>query len=641
MSHNEPTIASILRSLATQYDGPVSERHVMDRVLEQRPSTAKNPYATIRERLRSDGSRLGWVRLDRDELAPLHAVLKDLRFRCVPTANDVLSGTLPLTRLQPFAGLRDLAPLLYDESGIQFAALRPSGASQYNRQLSALATPSFDLREWYDQHRFAPGDSILVTITDANPLTFQIFYENAARFHSADMAAQDAELIDKIYEQVARSHTLFLSCEDVVLLVFARAAWRTAYPGTAWQTLVEREPRLNLIDGIFITKAQPSFLDAGAYNDWVYATQAIDEQLFSEIDQLQDELRVSRQHDAEQGVWDGQFQSRTSISNSRSLFDRSRFDPSPGIEPLLHFDADHLDALNSDEDDLDGDDLDWGGDDLNDNDDDLFDEASDVKSAEGYSMDFVEAQERLLAILPLDAVRRLQDASSEEAELIIASYLNYLLVRDPSLFVHLDFSAENSALDNAVNDTLVYQSLDTLWIGESDKWKDNDEWDEVWEDDWEITFEADTDHSRNAYVSSSELINQFYNYLIAIGRSLSTARTRTNDLWAYAEFLASSYHRTMIEGDYATLDEFLFSTYPRRTMSLSSRQIRELCTSLKQFYRFLKERGDISDDRFAEAIWRRRDQAAHVFSLYQRIPVDSPDAEKLIARLFAPYEALS
>ena len=81
MTHNEPTIASILRHLSGEYDGPVEERRVLERVLEQRPSSAKNPFATIRERLRWDGLTLGWLRLSRSQLVPLRIALQGLRFR--------------------------------------------------------------------------------------------------------------------------------------------------------------------------------------------------------------------------------------------------------------------------------------------------------------------------------------------------------------------------------------------------------------------------------------------------------------------------------------------------------------------------------------------------------------------------------
>ena len=72
-------------------------------------------------------------------------------------------------------------------------------------------------------------------------------------------------------------------------------------------------------------------------------------------------------------------------------------------------------------------------------------------------------------------------------------------------------------------------------------------------------------------------------------------------------------------------------------MHTSARQVREICTAIKQLYAFLKQRGIISDDRFAEALWRRRDQAARVVEIYERIAGDAPGFETLFERLFQPY----
>jgi hypothetical protein len=214
-------------------------------------------------------------------------------------------------------------------------------------------------------------------------------------------------------------------------------------------------------------------------------------------------------------------------------------------------------------------------------------------------------------------------------ELIIASHLNMLLRRDPGLFPKIDLSPLAGAGEGAypLND-----HMDRVWQQE-DEWEDDDDWGEEISSKLEERFEA----SSVIYARSSDLMNQFYDYLRETGKSLTTARQRAQHLIAYAEFLASYYNRNLAEGDYATLDECLFYYYPRRVLNGSPRQVREICVSLKQFYHFLLLRGDISDDRFAHAHWRRRNQAARVFSLFEQIASDASDYEALFARLFAPY----
>ncbi|MFN8568286.1 MAG: hypothetical protein U0Z44_12390 [Kouleothrix sp.] len=134
-------------------------------------------------------------------------------------------------------------------------------------------------------------------------------------------------------------------------------------------------------------------------------------------------------------------------------------------------------------------------------------------------------------------------------------------------------------------------------------------------------------------------MEQFYQTLVAQGKSDATAASRTGDLWIYADFLSNYYSRALDQGDYATLDECLFFYYPRKVLNNSARSAREMCTSFKQFYAFLRAEAVIRDDSFAQAIWRRRDQAARVIELYDQIDGDWPQFERLFAHLFAPYTA--
>ncbi len=609
MANNEPTIASILRALAAQYDGPVTERQVLERVLEQRPSTAKNPYATIRERLRWDGLALGWLRLDRNELVPLRVVLQGLRFRCVPQPWEIEAGLLALTRLQPFVGLRSPLPILQDTNGTPLTSsdtLPPGIGRRFEVQ---AALPGFDLRAWYARSRFALGDSILVTVTATDPLTLRIEYEPAANFRATEVATQDAELAEAIFERVYRSQQPLIPCDELILPVFARAAWRTSYPGHTWQQLVLNDLRLQLVDDTFVALRQHDTTYFSAGDPLLEHRRESDEAaLLTDIDTLQQELQKSRQQDADAGLWTGQIQR---ASTAYTLFDGRTSDDF----------AFHPDPLD---DDLDGLDIDeWG-------DDSLGPELIETNEFDPLLMDessLLDASQRLMAALPRETVERLHNATPAEAEVLIAAHLNDLLVREPSLFAKIDLSplAGQDVAERAEGtDSLA---LETLWTEDMSDW----------EDDWEDDFDDISGEAASVYAQSSELMAQFHDHLMAAGKSTSTARSRTRNLWVYAEFLAYYYGRTLAEGDYATLDECLFFFYPRKVMNSSTRQVREICTSLKQFYRFLIERGDIADDRFAYALWRRRDQAARVVELYHRLSNDSPNFEQLFIRLFAPY----
>jgi hypothetical protein len=601
MNQHEPTIATILRLLASEYDGPVEERRVLERVLERRPSSAKNPYATIRERLRWDGLTLGWLRLNRSQLVPLRVALQGLRFRCLPRTRDLGAGLLPLAHLQPFAGLRNYACIVRDSGGSSMPFIDLDGERGRDASL-----PAYDLRGWYGRVGFEPGDSIVVTIASAEPLVLQIEREAREQFRPAAVAAQDNELIQTIVERVRRSQAALVPCDEVVLPIFATAPWRNAYPGSPWQHLIMRDGRLQLVDDIFLTSQRIGSLNLFG-TDEVFESrasserdhQASDSALLAEIDALQREMHQSRERDAEAGLWSGQVQRASASFSSMEEEEPGRHQLFGGLESeLAEGGWEVSEEWNPDET--------YGEDEI-----DLDDPAT-----------IEAAHTQMLTLLPPDEVARYQAARSrEEAELVVARNLNMLLARAPELFPRIELVPPQEEPET---------SGDALFSGD---------WQDAWDDDAidELGEELEGDEAMDAFAASGDLIGQFHDYLLETGKSEGTARIRTRALNIYADFLASYYARSLAEGDYATLDECLFYYYPRRVMNSSARQVREICTALKQFYAFLRQRGIIAEDRFAEALWRRRDEAARVVEIYERISSESPSFELLFERLFLPY----
>ena len=413
MSHHEPTIASILRALAGEYDGPVEERRVLERVLEQRPSSAKNPYATIRERLRWDGLTLGWLRISRAQLMPLRVALQGLRFRCLPRPRDVEAGLLPLVHLQPFAGLRSYACAVRDDAGAPMALVEHEAEAPRD-----AALPAFDLAAWYARTGFQPGDSIAVTVASAEPLAMRIEREPRESFRAAAVADQDAALLEAVVERVRRSQAAIIPCDEVILPVFATAPWRAAYPGSPWQHLIMADGRLQLVDDIFLTSQRLASLHLFG-SDEVFESVAAghdphgaDAALLGEIEALQRELRRARQIDAEAGLWSGQVQRASATFGAvddparRHLFGglddlaESSWEVDEPWDPGASFDEDEIDPTDP--------------------------------------ATLMAARDRMLYLTPPAALPRLNQARPDEAELIIAGHLNMLLARRPEVLPRND-----------------------------------------------------------------------------------------------------------------------------------------------------------------------------------------------------------
>ena len=206
MEQSEPTISSILLELADEYSGIVSEREVFERVLARRPSQAKDPYASIRNKLRYDAIETGWVRLGGGELIPRQVALQGLRFRVIPSEEEFAGDMLSRVWLIPFASLRQPVPQLEDADGrpIQTSSAHLPGSEG---SFSFFSTEAQTLGDWFRRTGFEPGDSMLVTITRTEPLTLRLEREPAAAFRADEVAAQE-QRTDRGAGQPARAQSL-------------------------------------------------------------------------------------------------------------------------------------------------------------------------------------------------------------------------------------------------------------------------------------------------------------------------------------------------------------------------------------------------------------------------------------------------
>jgi hypothetical protein len=651
MEQSEPTISSILLELADEYSGIVSEREVFERVLARRPSQAKDPYASIRNKLRYDAIETGWVRLGGGELIPRQVALQGLRFRVIPSEEEFAGDMISRVWLIPFASLRQPAPQLEDADGrpIQTSSAHLPGSEG---SFTFFTSEAQTLGDWFRRTGFEPGDSVLVTITRTEPLTLRLEREPAAAFRADAVAAQEQALIEALATHVARNRSNMLFPDDAVLPTYARAPWRASYPGRPWQQLVAADRRMRLVDGMYLADSsfrRPLdilFGDQQQEQRW----QEQDRELLDQITAFQAELLVSRRDAAMRGIWNG--------VAPRASTGRMIFDMREGTSQVIHpgtVDAltDHTAEIErrvergdfADEewdDEFDPEELEDLEFDADFEGDDLFniENIEDMQEFMEQNPTLVEATQKLMASLSPAEVEELQAAeTTDQVQRILTNHLNSLLGRDPALFNELTPElpiAHGNGNGNGNGNGQGPEHDDLLAIEAESEWVDDEDDDESWDEDEE---DDQLEAVSEVIERSNEWMERFYQSQLAQGKSESTAASRTGDLWIYADFLSSYYNRNLEEGDYATLDECLFFFYPRKVLNNSPRAAREICTSIKQFYAFLRAEGTIKDDSFAQAMWRRRDQAARLIELYDRIDGDSPQFERLFAHLFAPYTA--
>jgi len=590
MSEKEITIAKALTILAAEITQPVSLSQLRD-LINKRWATnyAEN---SLRNHLRLHASQVSWVRIHRNQYLSLPVALDGVRFRCWPQPAEITSGLLSVKHLVPFFH-PDHQPFIYDEQGEMIQISR-------NFQLFPwTASLHLQLQQWFKRHRFGEGDSILVEIRyrrSHNEIEQHLYlsYEPAAAFQAQAVAGQDQAFLQAIVEQFDSLGGTGVWAAAVVLPVIARAPWRTSYPGRPWQHLLEEHDRLfldetgTIINDRKVLQLLTTDRNISRPTARVTASSAVskpqDAALLQDIAELKQEIQRSREQDRQAGVWDG------TLSRISSMSDE---DDELMIEEL---------KLN-----------------------DLF----------------AHISARLREVLPPDVQQRLSNASPAEAETILSSQLNYLLVKAPDLFPKLDLTSYPSSIDVSMRNNSDAAFDLALDADDDDDWDDDDDdWDDDDDDDWEEEMQdAEREFALQvqALNRSHELMNLYLSYLQETGRKRSTALSYARSLQPYANFLATFYHRALDAGDYATLDEFLFYYYPYHNSHVSKEWVRAMCHSLKNFYAFLKLRGLIEDDQFAQAIWQRRFQAERLMGYRKTIRSKFADQLYLLKELFAPY----
>lgn len=617
------TIALALQILATEIDKPMRITQLCD-VINERWSI-RFSAGFVRSRLKNDYARLGWLRINQSQYLPLRVALEGVQFRCWPGQQHIESGSIPLILLYPFVSrVEGSITWIYDEEKKTLAVI--------SLQDDVDSYHVVKLQKWFQKQHFAPGDSIIVKIHYRQigvrlEQHLYFIHERAADFRAQAVIDQERELVEAAVEQYRKlGRNQPTPSDQIVLSAIAGKLWRTSYPGRPWQYLLHADGRLALIsDGLLVQSTglqissdgplhQPATMNSDiatrqshlpidpkpatpsstSASRKVPALSPADQRakILAEITALQQEIQHSREQDRQAGIWDGILTSR-----SREA------------------------GLKEEEDDL--------MEELDDLVNDIFFEWQDSMLREA---DRISA--RLNEVLPLEVKRRLAQAEPEEVEGILSNQLPYLFQKAPDLFPRIDLPTSSlpKSVDTSFNQQ---QNLEEMGFEISDDW-DDDFWDAEFDED-DIEDETEDDKYFQLIDQSLILINLYIDYLQETGKKLSTARNYARPPRFYADFLASFYDRSLDQGDYATLDEFLFYYYPYHYAYNSGSEVREICIALRRFYAFLKERGLIESDQFAEAMWQRRFQAAKLANLYKQLAGKYADQTELLEQLFAPY----
>jgi len=235
----EPSFDDIVEALVAEMTGPLPLSELVRRVLERKPSKAKNPSNAMAGRLRQRYGRVSYVFLDRDTVTPIRLAMQGVRFRVTLDREMAGACAVPLDPyFFPFLrGVRAYKASVEfsfanDQGGeipADLTRLHIKGPELLGQSMGTDAT-AIDLKEWLGPLRPRRGDSLLLTVLDWEQGRFQVVFEPARRQRKKDIAAQNRALADRVYELLEETYDERLSVSHGVPTAYARLTSARDYP---------------------------------------------------------------------------------------------------------------------------------------------------------------------------------------------------------------------------------------------------------------------------------------------------------------------------------------------------------------------------------------------------------------------------
>ncbi|MDX2040673.1 MAG: hypothetical protein SF097_05455 [Acidobacteriota bacterium] len=131
--------------------------------------------------------------------------------------------------------------------------------------------------------------------------------------------------------------------------------------------------------------------------------------------------------------------------------------------------------------------------------------------------------------------------------------------------------------------------------------------------------------AESTFDDNNQLIQNFFEAQKQRGKKESDAGKRCSDVAWFANYLGNYETMTLEFASFDELETFFFDWYPRKVINSTANHVKQMASSLRDYYRFLVASNVIRSAAFAEAMYELRELAGEKIELYHRLPADSED----------------
>lgn len=623
MAHFKRSLTLALRDMSHVVRGVQSLSAIVATLNTQYQLHHTKLLQMVRVLLHNNPRGLGWVPLSNDAYVPICAAVDGVVIRVIPDQIAIHGGYLLREWLEPF--IPEDIPVYIGHARLP---CQPHGPD-----VLALA-------DWYATHDVVYGDHILVEIRWRTRCELHLSVDRVAMQHLADTVLAAHDMAHQLHARWRATPNID-ALHTQVLILYATAPWRAAYPTMPWQSILNAQMSAPVV----LTRL---------------------ELLRLRIHELQSALRLRRTTDCDQGLWDGialrysavrmfidtQYDDTTAhrvtpvdtrLDHScaiddaiaRGIYDVQYADDDASIDYNPDWNADdaseesYTAALQSDDDaDHDADeDVPWQSEDI---DHDTFVAlfANRHPALRTWSI------ELLTALTDTERRMMIRAESDDDHNAILAAALQRILPQMPQLMHTLRRMPEVSS--DVTQGGMTYaafehaEHLAARAQRRPHAYNPSNDIDRAIDGDAVFIIEL-------ALRESYAAIRTYEQWLPTQLPRAGSVRQRVHALKEWAVFLAQYYTTTINDATYAMLDEYFFFHYPRHTSSGSTRMMRARIGYVRDYYAYRATLGDGRTHAAAQAIYERRHQAADVLDVLLRIQQYPHVMTAFVVHLFAPY----
>jgi len=251
-----PTYETILNDLAASITGPIPLEDVIQQVLARKPSAAKDPKQTVRERLRWVVPR-PFVFLDPKTLLPTRLAMQGARFRLPLGRHGATQGQIAMKWFAFYLPLHfDLQKVQFvDGKGRTIAVPLRTITQKVDTILVRLLLGPYeqttllaDLSAWLRPQNVTRHDDLLVTVSDWQSGLLQLEIEPHKKRNPALIQARDRLLADLLYAILEDASDERVWVHEALPTAYARLPEKAGCPPHHWQIVLEQDNRFRFDD---------------------------------------------------------------------------------------------------------------------------------------------------------------------------------------------------------------------------------------------------------------------------------------------------------------------------------------------------------------------------------------------------------